>query len=189
MSIRGQCQWLAGKVGDKHDQIRHSLPDHVRAFDSVASAAVFVFELARPRARCETILCNQQSLNLPFRGDTYRSCFIQGQPIQGQGKHHDAAAWLGRSRSCSFEPYLGIQDCYTLLFWKSTSGKLVTPVTNTMGTLKHETEAFLIPHPHTVDTVGERLASYGTYSERLHPSAQDCVTVRVPISLAEMFDL
>ncbi|KAI6095667.1 hypothetical protein F5141DRAFT_1221621 [Pisolithus sp. B1] len=76
-----------------------------------------------------------------------------------------AAAWLDRTRSCPFEPYLATQGRYTLLFWQ-------------------ETEAFLIPHTHTVDNVGERLASYDTY-EGHRFSAQDCVTVRVPISLAE----
>ncbi|KAI6152381.1 peptidase S8/S53 domain-containing protein [Pisolithus tinctorius] len=51
---------------------------------------------------------------------------------------------------------------------------------------KEETEVFLAPYPHTIDTVSEWLASYGIYEEHLfRSSAQDWVTARVPVSLAE----
>ncbi|KAI6006446.1 peptidase S8/S53 domain-containing protein [Pisolithus marmoratus] len=50
---------------------------------------------------------------------------------------------------------------------------------------KEETEVFLTPYPHTVDIVSEWLASYGIYEEHLlRSSAQDWITVRVPVSLA-----
>ncbi|KAI6106647.1 hypothetical protein EDD16DRAFT_167972 [Pisolithus croceorrhizus] len=78
------------------------------------------------------IRCLRQAL----QWDPYPGCVIRGQPIQGQGKHHGAAAWLDRTRSCPFEPYLGTQGRYTLLFWVSTSGELVTLVTNAMWTTR-----------------------------------------------------
>ncbi|KAI6016231.1 Pro-kumamolisin, activation domain-containing protein [Pisolithus marmoratus] len=55
---------------------------------------------------------------------------------------------------------------------------------------KEETEVLLTPYPHTIDIVSEWLASYGIYEEHLfRSSAQDWITVRVPVSLAtEMLD-
>ncbi|KAI6018307.1 peptidase S8/S53 domain-containing protein [Pisolithus marmoratus] len=51
---------------------------------------------------------------------------------------------------------------------------------------REETEVLLTPYPHTIDTVSEWLASYGIYEEHLfRSSAQDWVTIRVPVSLAE----
>ncbi|KAI6034593.1 peptidase S8/S53 domain-containing protein [Pisolithus microcarpus] len=50
---------------------------------------------------------------------------------------------------------------------------------------KQETESFLSPHPHTIDSISEWLASYGIHDDDLHSSAQGWVTVRVPVGLAE----
>ncbi|KAF9236232.1 peptidase S8/S53 domain-containing protein [Melanogaster broomeanus] len=51
---------------------------------------------------------------------------------------------------------------------------------------KAETEALMAPHPETIDAVSEWLASHGIEEEHLYrSSAQDWVTIRVPVSLAE----
>ncbi|KIM58780.1 hypothetical protein SCLCIDRAFT_1057364 [Scleroderma citrinum Foug A] len=52
---------------------------------------------------------------------------------------------------------------------------------------REEAEALMMPHPESVDAVGEWLATYGIYEEHLsRSSAQDWVTVRVPVGLAEV---
>ncbi|KIK96817.1 hypothetical protein PAXRUDRAFT_137604 [Paxillus rubicundulus Ve08.2h10] len=51
---------------------------------------------------------------------------------------------------------------------------------------KEETEDLMAPHPETLDVVSEWLASHGIEEEHLYrSSAQDWVTIRVPVSLAE----
>ncbi|KAG2361727.1 peptidase S8/S53 domain-containing protein [Suillus spraguei] len=51
---------------------------------------------------------------------------------------------------------------------------------------KEETDALTAPHPDTLDIVNEWLASYGLTEESLvRSSANDWVTIRVPVSLAE----
>ncbi|KAF8416931.1 peptidase S8/S53 domain-containing protein [Boletus edulis BED1] len=51
---------------------------------------------------------------------------------------------------------------------------------------KEETEELMAPHPETLDVVSEWLSSYGIEEEHLHrSSAQDWVTIRVPVALAE----
>ncbi|KIJ69790.1 hypothetical protein HYDPIDRAFT_77750 [Hydnomerulius pinastri MD-312] len=51
---------------------------------------------------------------------------------------------------------------------------------------KEEIEALQAPHPETLDEVSEWLASHGIEEEHLtRSSAQDWVTIRVPVSLAE----
>lgn len=51
---------------------------------------------------------------------------------------------------------------------------------------KEETEALMAPHPETLDVVSEWLSSHGIEEEHLYrSSAQDWVTIRVPVSLAE----
>ena len=51
---------------------------------------------------------------------------------------------------------------------------------------KQETEALMGPHPETLDVVSEWLSSYGINEEHLYrSSAQDWVTIHVPVSLAE----
>ncbi|KAF8841599.1 subtilisin-like protein [Paxillus ammoniavirescens] len=51
---------------------------------------------------------------------------------------------------------------------------------------KEETEELMAPHPETLDVVSEWLASHGIEEEHLYrSSAQDWVTIRVPVSLAE----
>ncbi|KAG2355855.1 peptidase S8/S53 domain-containing protein [Suillus spraguei] len=51
---------------------------------------------------------------------------------------------------------------------------------------KEETDALTAPHPDTLDIVNEWLASYGLTEESLvRSSANDWVTIRVPVGLAE----
>ena len=51
---------------------------------------------------------------------------------------------------------------------------------------KEETEALMAPHPETLDVVSEWLSSYGINEEHLYrSSAQDWVTIHVPVALAE----
>jgi tripeptidyl-peptidase-1 len=51
---------------------------------------------------------------------------------------------------------------------------------------KEETEALMAPHPQTLYIVGEWLASHGLMEENLiRSSANDWVTVHVPVGLAE----
>ena len=51
---------------------------------------------------------------------------------------------------------------------------------------KEETETLMTPHPETHDAVSEWLSSHGIEEEHLYwSSAQDWVTIRVPVSLAE----
>ncbi|KAG9317808.1 peptidase S8/S53 domain-containing protein [Chiua virens] len=51
---------------------------------------------------------------------------------------------------------------------------------------KEETEELMAPHPETIDAVSEWLSSHGIEEEHLYrSSAQDWVTIRVPVSLAE----
>jgi tripeptidyl-peptidase-1 len=51
---------------------------------------------------------------------------------------------------------------------------------------KEETDALMAPHPETLDIVSEWLASHGLTEEDLvRSSANDWVTIRVPVSLAE----
>jgi tripeptidyl-peptidase-1 len=51
---------------------------------------------------------------------------------------------------------------------------------------KEETDALTAPHPETLDIVNEWLASYGLEEESLvRSSANDWVTIRVPVGLAE----
>ena len=51
---------------------------------------------------------------------------------------------------------------------------------------KEETEALMTPHPESLDAASEWLSSYGIEEEHLYrSSAQDWVTVRVPVALAE----
>jgi tripeptidyl-peptidase-1 len=51
---------------------------------------------------------------------------------------------------------------------------------------KEETEALTAPHPETLDVVNEWLSSHGIEEEHLYrSSAQDWVTIRVPVALAE----
>ncbi|KAG9317809.1 peptidase S8/S53 domain-containing protein [Chiua virens] len=51
---------------------------------------------------------------------------------------------------------------------------------------KEETEELMAPHPETIDVVSEWLSSHGIEGEHLHrSSAQDWVTIRVSVSLAE----
>ena len=51
---------------------------------------------------------------------------------------------------------------------------------------KEETEALMAPHPETLDAVNEWLSSYGIEEEnRYRSSAQDWVTIRVPVTVAE----
>ncbi|KAF8138893.1 peptidase S8/S53 domain-containing protein [Boletus edulis] len=51
---------------------------------------------------------------------------------------------------------------------------------------KEETEALMAPHPGTLEVVDEWLSSYGIEDEYLYrSSAQDWVTIRVPVALAE----
>ncbi|KAF8559436.1 subtilisin-like protein [Imleria badia] len=51
---------------------------------------------------------------------------------------------------------------------------------------KEETEALMAPHPETLDIVSEWLASHGIEEEHLYrSSAQDWVTIRVQVGLAE----
>ncbi|KAG1893462.1 peptidase S8/S53 domain-containing protein [Suillus fuscotomentosus] len=51
---------------------------------------------------------------------------------------------------------------------------------------KEETDALMAPHPESLDIVNEWLASYGLAEESLfRSSANDWVTIRVPVSLAE----
>jgi len=52
---------------------------------------------------------------------------------------------------------------------------------------REETEVLMMPHPESVDAVTEWLATYGIYEEHLsRSSAQDWVTLRVPVGLAEI---
>ncbi|KAG1752361.1 peptidase S8/S53 domain-containing protein [Suillus paluster] len=51
---------------------------------------------------------------------------------------------------------------------------------------KQETEALMAPHPETLDVVSEWLASHGLVEEDvIRSSANDWVTIRVPVGLAE----
>ncbi|KAH7887356.1 peptidase S8/S53 domain-containing protein [Phlebopus sp. FC_14] len=51
---------------------------------------------------------------------------------------------------------------------------------------KEETETLMAPHPETLDEISEWLASHGIQDEHISRSdAQDWVTIRVPVSLAE----
>jgi tripeptidyl-peptidase-1 len=51
---------------------------------------------------------------------------------------------------------------------------------------KEETDTLMAPHPETLYIVGEWLASYGLAEDDLiHSSANDWVTIRVPVGLAE----
>ncbi|KAF8437229.1 peptidase S8/S53 domain-containing protein [Boletus edulis BED1] len=51
---------------------------------------------------------------------------------------------------------------------------------------KEETEALMAPHPGSLEMVDEWLSSYGIEDEYLYrSSAQDWVTIRVPVALAE----
>jgi tripeptidyl-peptidase-1 len=51
---------------------------------------------------------------------------------------------------------------------------------------KEETDALTAPHPETLDIVDEWLASHGLAEEDLiRSSANDWVTIRVPVGLAE----
>ncbi|KAG1752553.1 peptidase S8/S53 domain-containing protein [Suillus paluster] len=51
---------------------------------------------------------------------------------------------------------------------------------------KQETQALMAPHPETLDVVREWLASHGLVEENLiRSSANDWVTIRVPVGLAE----
>ena len=51
---------------------------------------------------------------------------------------------------------------------------------------KEETETLMAPHPETLDVVSEWLSSHGIEEEHLYrSSAQDWVTIRVPVALAE----
>ncbi|KAG0697323.1 peptidase S8/S53 domain-containing protein [Suillus ampliporus] len=51
---------------------------------------------------------------------------------------------------------------------------------------KQETEALMAPHPETLDVVSEWLASHGlTEEDLIRSSANDWVTIRVPVGLAE----
>ena len=51
---------------------------------------------------------------------------------------------------------------------------------------KEETEMLMAPYPETLDAVNEWLSSHGIEEEHLYrSSAQDWVTIRVPVSLAE----
>ncbi|KAG1752358.1 peptidase S8/S53 domain-containing protein [Suillus paluster] len=51
---------------------------------------------------------------------------------------------------------------------------------------KQETEALMAPHPETLDVVSEWLASHGMMEEDvIRSSANDWVTIRVPVGLAE----
>jgi tripeptidyl-peptidase-1 len=51
---------------------------------------------------------------------------------------------------------------------------------------KEETEALMAPHPETLDAVSEWLSSHGIEEDHLYrSSAQDWVTTRVPVGLAE----
>lgn len=51
---------------------------------------------------------------------------------------------------------------------------------------KQETEALLAPHPETLDVVGKWLALHGLAEEDItRSSANDWVTIRVPVGLAE----
>ena len=51
---------------------------------------------------------------------------------------------------------------------------------------KEETEELMAPHPETLDAVSEWLSLHGIEEEHLYrSSAQDWVTIRVPVALAE----
>ncbi|KAN0097087.1 Peptidase S8/S53 domain containing protein [Tylopilus felleus] len=51
---------------------------------------------------------------------------------------------------------------------------------------KEETEALMAPHPETLDVVSEWLSSHGIEEEHVYrSSAQDWVTIRVPVAVAE----
>ena len=51
---------------------------------------------------------------------------------------------------------------------------------------KEETEALMGPHPETLDAVSKWLSLHGILEEHLYrSSAQDWVTIRVPVTLAE----
>jgi len=51
---------------------------------------------------------------------------------------------------------------------------------------KEETDALMAPHPETLDIVDKWLASHGLVEEDfVRSSANDWVTIRVPVSLAE----
>lgn len=51
---------------------------------------------------------------------------------------------------------------------------------------KDETEALMAPHPESLDAVSGWLSSHGIKEEHLYrSSAQDWVTIHVPVSLAE----
>lgn len=51
---------------------------------------------------------------------------------------------------------------------------------------KQETEALMAPHPETIDAVSEWLSSHGIEEKHLYrSSAQDWVTIHVPVALAE----
>ena len=51
---------------------------------------------------------------------------------------------------------------------------------------KEETEELMAPYPETLDIVSEWLSSHGIEEEHVdHSSAQDLVTIHVPVALAE----
>ena len=51
---------------------------------------------------------------------------------------------------------------------------------------KGEAEELMAPHPETLDVVSEWLSSHGIEGEHVYrSSAQDLVTIRVPVALAE----
>lgn len=52
---------------------------------------------------------------------------------------------------------------------------------------REETEALMMPHLESVNAVREWLATYGIHDEHLsRSSAQDWVTLRIPVGLAEV---